>query len=160
LNQILERKYGDAPTRTIGDIQLRPGKKHQQQLFGPDFNLGSFDAMAVPERWTTLVKHGQMRILYVDYDMAGAESKQFSLFAAATGIPVDRPYANYIEPGFVQWPNFYDEEMKVRIFYADWDPQTQEASYQEELLIPGASLHQEFPVKSRVQVVGSKSIKG
>jgi hypothetical protein len=161
LNRILARKYEDAPTRTIGDIQLRPGKMHQQQLLGPDFDVASFDTMAVPERWTTLVKHGQMRILYVDYDMAGAQSKQFSLFAAATGIPVDRSKATYDKPGSLIWVNFHADDMNVRIFYADWDPKTKEASYREELLIPGVSLFQEFPVISRLQVVvGSKSIKG
>jgi hypothetical protein len=160
LNQILKSENENEPTRTIGDIQLRPGNEHEQQLFRPDFDLQSFDAMGLQERWATLVEHGKMNVLYVDYDMAGAESKQFSLFAAATGIPVDRPDANYTEPDIEVWTKFHEEEEKVRVFYADWNPETKTAYYREELLIPGASLHRDFMVKSRVQVVRSKSTKG
>jgi hypothetical protein len=104
---------------------------------------------------------GRSRYPRDNYDMTEAGFKQFSLFAAATGIPVDHSQADYVEPSSVIWVNFHADDMNVRIFYADWDPETKEASYREELLIPGVKLYQEFPAISRLQVVvGSKSIKG
>jgi hypothetical protein len=134
LNAVYSRPEDNA--RDVVRLSLRPGIEHQRQLFINSVIPEAWHNMEPAARWQTLVEHGKINILYVDVDYT--DNYGFTLFAAATGIPVKHTADQISKLKAAEpWQKIFAEGVLLRIIYADYEPGAEIAKNREELLIPG-----------------------
>jgi hypothetical protein len=134
LNAVYSRPEDNA--RDVVRLSLRPGIEHQRQLFINGVIPEAWDNMEPAARWQTLVEHGKINILYVDVDYT--DNYGFTLFAAATGIPVKHTADQSRKPKAGDpWQKIFEKGVLLRVIYADYEPGTETAKNREEMLILG-----------------------